>query len=94
MGTNHVKTSSSTNINLTSVGSISYVWPIPPHYWGTVRTGLKALTILDAEQSGDTLTGQLRIRLDPEEQERLFPITFHYFRGGQEVRIRLSETPA
>ena len=80
----------------TSSGQLkrSDAWPIWPQHWGETRTDLKALTILDAEQSGDTLTGQLRIRLDPEEQERLFPITFHYFRGGQEVRIRLAENPA
>jgi len=69
----------------------SDIWPIQPRLWGTIRTGLKAKTILDPEQSGDVLTGRLRIRPDPAQEERLFPIAFRYFPCGEEVRIVLAE---
>ena len=56
---------------------------------------LKMLTILDKRQKGDVLTGRLRVRLNPQdEQEALLPITYRpYCQGGlvfEEIRINLS----
>ena len=52
---------------------------------------LKMRTLLDSHQSGDALTGRLRIRLEPNDaQEVLLPISYRPFRDGVEVRIGVS----
>jgi hypothetical protein len=47
-----------------------------PWYFADWAAGLRMRTILDEQQEGDVMTGELRIRLNPEDREEaLFPIT-------------------
>jgi len=70
-------------------GSLEDVWPLPGRV-GEYLVGLRALTILDEHQKGEAITGNLRMRLQPQDAaEIMLPVTYRPFRDGEEVRILL-----
>ena len=54
---------------------------------------LKAFTVLDQLQEGDSMTGTLRIRMDPEDRDEAhFPIRYRPLPDGEEIRIHLGNS--
>ena len=64
-----------------------------PRQMSLLDEQLKAFTVLDRLQEGDSMTGTLRIRMDPEDRDEAhFPIRYRPLPDGEEIRIHLGNS--